>query len=68
MGDKRRAADVFRGTAERHGSGAAWINLATVLMELGQKGDAIAAAERALADPQWATQASELLARLEAGR
>jgi hypothetical protein len=68
MGDKRRAADVFRAAAERHGSGAAWVNLATVLMELGQKGDAIAAAERALADPQWAAQASELLARLEAGR
>jgi hypothetical protein len=68
MGDKRRAADVFRAAAERHGSGAAWVNLATVLMELGQKGDAIAAARRGLADPQWAAQASELLARLEAGR
>jgi Flp pilus assembly protein TadD len=68
IGDKRRAVDVFRGAAEQHGSGAAWVNLAAVLMELGQKDDATAAARRALADPQWATQASELLARLEAGR
>ena len=68
IGDKRRAADVFRAAAERHGSGAAWVNLATVLMELRQKDDATAAARRALADPQWAAQASELLGRLEAGR
>ena len=68
IGDKRRAADVFRAAAERHGSGAAWVNLATVLMELGQKDDATAAARRALADPQWVAQASELLARFEAGR
>jgi hypothetical protein len=68
IGDKRRAADVFRSAAEQHGSGAAWVNLATVLMELGEKDDATAAARRALADPQWVAQASELLARLEAGR
>ena len=68
IGDKRRAVDVFRAAAERHGSGAAWVNLATVLMELGQKDDATAAARRALTDPQWAAQASDLLARLEAGR
>lgn len=68
MGDKRRAADVFRAAAERHGSGAAWVNLATVLMELGQKADATAAAQRALTDPRWVTQASELLTRLEADR
>jgi len=63
IGDKRRAADVFRTAAERHDSGAAWVNLATVLMELGQKNDATAAARRALADPQWAPRASEWLAR-----
>ncbi len=62
-GDKRRAAQVFRAAAEQHGSGAAWVNLATVLLELGEREAAITAAQRALNDPSWGARAHELLAQ-----
>jgi hypothetical protein len=60
-GDKRRAADVFRAAAEQHGSGAAWVNLAKVLLELGERDAAMAAAQRAVNDAYWGAQARELL-------
>ena len=62
-GDKRRAADVFRAAAERHDSGAAWVNLATVLEELGERDAAIDAAQRAVGDPNWSARANEILAQ-----
>lgn len=61
-GDKRRAAEVFRAAAERHGSGAAWVNLAKVLFELGERDAAMAAAQRAVSDARWGEQARELRA------
>ena len=62
-GDKRRAAQVFRAAAEQHQSGAAWVNLATVLLELGEREAAITAAQRALNDASWGARARELLAQ-----
>ena len=61
-GDKRRAADVFRAAAEQHGSGAAWVNLAKVLLELGERDAAVEAAQRAVNDAHWGAQARDLLA------
>ncbi|MBC7955269.1 MAG: PA2778 family cysteine peptidase, partial [Cytophagales bacterium] len=62
-GDKRRAAEVFRAAAERHDSAAAWVNLATVLLELGEHDAAITAAQRAVNDVAWGAQAREVLAQ-----
>lgn len=62
-GDKRRAAEVFRAAAEQHDSGAAWVNLATVLLELGERDAALAAAQRAVNDAAWGVRARELLAQ-----
>ena len=61
MGDKRRAADVFRAAADRHRNAAAWVNLATVLLELGEREAAMAAAQQAVADPTWGSRAAEIL-------
>lgn len=63
VGDKPRAAEVFRAAAERHGSGAAWVNLAQVLLELGQREAAMDAARQAVDDPRWGARARELLRR-----
>jgi hypothetical protein len=63
LGDKRRAAEVFRVAAERHGSGAAWLNLAQVLRELGELDAALAAARHALGDAAWERQAREFLSQ-----
>lgn len=60
-GDKRHAAEVFRSAAERHDNGAAWVNLAKVLFELGEREAASAAAQRAVNDPTWGAQAREAL-------
>ena len=62
-GDKRRAAEVFRTAAMQHRSGAAWVNLATVLLELGERDAAIAAAQRAVNDASWGARAREILAQ-----
>ena len=62
-GDRARAAEVFRVAAERHDSGAAWVNLAKVWLELGRRDDAIAAAQRAVNDANWGGQAREFLAQ-----
>lgn len=60
-GDKPRAAVVFRQAAQRHDSGAAWVNLGTVLLELGQRDEAIAAARHALHDAAWGEAARAVL-------
>jgi hypothetical protein len=60
-GDKRRAVQVFRAAAEQHGSGAAWVNLATVLLELGEREAALAAARHAVDDPAWGAMAREIV-------
>ena len=60
-GDKRRAAQVFRAAAEQHQSGAAWVNLATVLLELGEREAARAAARHAVDDPAWGARAREIV-------
>jgi hypothetical protein len=62
-GDKGRAADVFRAAAERHGSAAAWVNLATVLLELGARDAALTAAQHAVNDATWGAQARALWAQ-----
>ena len=60
-GDKRRAVQVFRAAAEQHGSAAAWVNLATVLVELGEREAAVAAARHAVDDPDWGAKAREIV-------
>lgn len=63
-GDKRAAAHEFRAAALRHGSAAAWINLASTLLELGDVHDAADAAREALAssDEAWRSRAEAVLA------
>jgi hypothetical protein len=61
LGDTPRAIAVFRRAGEQHGSGAAWLNLAQLLMQTGRRGEAVSAAERALQDPLWAPQAQAWL-------
>ena len=61
VGDKHRAVDVFRAAAIRHHNAAAWVNLATVLLELGERHAAMAAAQHAVADPTWGARATEIL-------
>jgi hypothetical protein len=63
QGDQHRAAAVFRAAAEQHGSGAAWLNLATVLLELGERDAALAAARHAVSDPVWGAQARDFVLR-----
>ena len=48
-GDKAGAAKVFRAAATRHRSAAAWVNLATTLLEMGEAAEALSAAQAALA-------------------
>ena len=63
LGDKRAAAQTFRGAAERHRSAPAWINLSSTLLELGDKTEALSAARTAqsLAGEAWQGQADEAL-------
>ncbi len=60
-GNKARAAEVFGSTARRHNHGAAWVNLATVLLEMGQRDEAVAAAQHAVDDATWGAQARQVL-------
>lgn len=67
-GDKPAAATAFEdATRLNAGSAAAWMNLASVRGELGQRDAALAAAREAVkvADTAWADRARELLATLE---
>ena len=70
MGDRAAAAAAFEAAARRHHSAPAWINLATVRLELGERDAAVVAAREAvgLADPAWADEAKRALAQAEAGR
>jgi len=65
--DRLAAADAFQHASERHpDSGAAWNNLAVVLMELGQLKAARAAAEQALAlGGPWREAALDTLASIQ---
>ncbi len=62
-GDKAGAAEAFRAAARQHRSAPAWINLASVLLELGQHDAARQAAREAVAvaDAQWGAQAEAML-------
>lgn len=62
-GDTARAAEVFRTAAERHRSGAAWLNVAQLMRSQGRHDEAESAARRALADPRWAARAQAFLAQ-----
>lgn len=52
-GDTARAVEVFRRAGEQHDSGAAWLNLATLLWNEGRRAEAVEAARRAGRDPLW---------------
>ena len=64
-GDKRAAAEVFRGAATAHRSAPAWINLSATLLDLGDARGALEAAQRAQAigDAVWAEPAQATLER-----
>jgi tetratricopeptide (TPR) repeat protein len=67
-GEKPAAAAAFEDATRLHtASAAAWMNLASVRAELGQRDAALAAAREAVkvADTAWADRARELLASLE---
>lgn len=63
-GDKPGAARAFRDAAERHRSAPAWINLASTLIELRSRDDALRAAREAVAvaDDTWREKAQAVLA------
>ncbi|HWP17876.1 MAG TPA: PA2778 family cysteine peptidase [Burkholderiaceae bacterium] len=68
-GRKAEAADRFEGTARQHRHAAAWINLGSVALELGQRERAELAAREAVAlGGAWAAQARQLQARVQQGR
>ena len=65
-GRPAEAADAFETAAREHASAAAWINLGTVALELGQRDRARMAAREALAlGGPWAAQAQALSERVE---
>lgn len=68
-GDARAAADVLAPVAQRHDSAAAWNNLATVRLKLGDTQAALDAAQRAVSraqstEPQWLAVAQATLAEV----
>ena len=62
-GDKRGAADAFKAAALKHRSAPAWINLASTLLELGRRDEALLAARQAQAvgDTAWQVQTEAVL-------
>lgn len=65
-GRKAEAADRFEAAARRHRHAAAWINLGTVALELGQRARAETAAREAVAlGGAWSPQARQLQARVQ---
>jgi len=66
-GDKAAAAQAFRAAALRHHSAAAWINLASTLLDLDDATGAVEAAREAVAaaDETWRVQAAAVLRRAE---
>ena len=71
-GRLRDAADAFERVARRHDSAAAWVNLAELRLQLGEREAAEAAARRAVArsevETRWKAAADGVLARVQAGR
>jgi tetratricopeptide (TPR) repeat protein len=66
LGDWRGAALSFERAARRHDSAAAWHNLGLARWQLGERGAALSAAERALAratagEPAWREAAQRLV-------
>lgn len=69
LGDRSAAAQAFRAAALAHpGSAAAWINLASTLLDSGQPQEALRAAEQAVAtgDAGWRPQAEAVLRQAQA--
>jgi tetratricopeptide (TPR) repeat protein len=64
-GDRRAAADAFREAAQAHASAPAWINLASTLLELDRRDEALDAARQAVAvsDAAWRERADAVLAQ-----
>jgi tetratricopeptide (TPR) repeat protein len=64
-GDRAGAAEAFREAAQVHASAPAWINLASTLLELGRKDEALHAAREAVAasDATWRERADAVLAQ-----
>ena len=62
-GDKEGAAQAFHAAALRHRSAPAWINLASTLLELGARDEALQAAReaKALGDAAWQAQTEAVL-------
>jgi hypothetical protein len=69
-GDKAGAAQAFRAAAQGHRSAPAYINLASTLLELHRRDEAVAAARTAVAvsDAAWRAQADAALAEAAAAR
>jgi tetratricopeptide (TPR) repeat protein len=67
-GDKAAAAAAFRVAAERHRSAPAWMNLASVALELHRGEEALAAAREAVAvaDDAWRAQAQAVMEKVVA--
>ncbi|HEV7915519.1 MAG TPA: PA2778 family cysteine peptidase [Albitalea sp.] len=65
-GEKAAAADTFAAAAREHRSAPAWINLASTLLELGRRDEALQAAREAVAasDATWRAQADAVLAQV----
>lgn len=63
VGEKARAAELFGDAGNRLRSAPAWINRATVLLELGRASEAVVAAREAVAlnDAAWQSQAVKVL-------
>lgn len=64
-GDRAAAASAFREAARVHGSAPAWINLASTLLELDRREEALHAAREAVAasDATWRERADAVLAQ-----
>jgi tetratricopeptide (TPR) repeat protein len=64
-GDKAGAAAAFRAAADRHRSAPAYINLASTLLELQRRDEAVSAARQAVAasDAAWRPRADAVLAQ-----
>ena len=64
-GEHAAAADAFREAGLAHGSAPAWINLASTLLELGRRDEAVHAAQQAVAasDATWRQHADAVLAQ-----
>ena len=72
-GDAPAAQAAFQAVAERHDSAVAWINLARLKLDAGDRDGARSAARRALqraevAEPPWRQAARDIVAATDAAR